>query len=744
VQFGNYYKRQDNTPPFSVGGDNKGKYQDWLPREGVHTLKATPYSKTDSKGLKGRSLSIQLTIRPAPEINFTLFDEGTRTDLMPLLNGAEIDLAALPPELNITAKTEWKDAESIRFGFHGNPDFRVDNLPPYTLFIDSNEDDYRVWNPEAGLYTLTATAFARDNAAGTIGPSKTITFRIKNSAPPSATAYIELNNLLVVYKNANKGSIPDTYGSRIPPVLEEVNQYYWRNTHMGLNLKWTILVMEDFLVRVHEPDFVLPSEVDADLRSRGFTDGAFDAVGVVIAGGGAYAHGVDRILGRGGFFQVPWWGNDNDDQLLFSWFIVHEFHHVLDAMFAQAGYPLYPHNHPGAARFNGEYVPNTGTDWDLNAGILRNWKYSQWPDLRRKGNWGTIAFPLDADADTIPDLEAGVPLDEARFKSSPTAADTEGDGLTDLQEVMAGIFTGSNPLHDDSDKDGIVDRQDAEPIYPLNTRLAFQTNLTLNQDVTTWPLAGNYFFRKPEAVSSSLHLAHATDRLYVGVKVPAMPASRLRVFLDANNDGLFYGKDNIEIMLNGNVVESVQLYDAASVPPGNQDDFLVSALPTAGFSGATKSHSGGFSYQLIIPKLTPYGLDLEAGEEIGILIQFDFGTLLEKDDFLTVTLGGNNAALLADLGKEPARINSNRGHNEDGARALVFPNPATQEIQLRLDAAGGPGLVRIVDVNGVEQIRTSINPGSLQSIDVTGLSPGLYWLYVDSTVRRSPFPFIKK
>ncbi len=57
-------------------------------------------------------------------------------------------------------------------------------------------------------------------------------------------------------------------------------------------------------------------------------------------------------------------------KLLFSWFLVHEFNHVVDDMFASSGDPDYPHNHPAAARLRGEFVPHSGPDFDLNTDIL--------------------------------------------------------------------------------------------------------------------------------------------------------------------------------------------------------------------------------------------------------------------------------------------------------------------------------------------------------------------------------------
>jgi hypothetical protein len=93
----------------------------------------------------------------------------------------------------------------------------------------------------------------------------------------------------------------------------------------------------------------------------------------VVRGGAALTWSVDwnidNPLEGAHFFQVPWW----EEHYLFSWFFVHEFHHVIDAMFHYSGHPEYPHNHPSEARVLGEYIPHSGSNWDLNAKILQSW-----------------------------------------------------------------------------------------------------------------------------------------------------------------------------------------------------------------------------------------------------------------------------------------------------------------------------------------------------------------------------------
>ena len=560
--------------------------------------------------------------------------------------------------------------------------------------------------------------------------------------PPIVTnpsSYLELNNLVVVYRHTNTGDIPDNYATLLNAALDETKQFYWRHSHMQLNIKWTIHVVNDNLNFVQQNNgAVFPSDIDADLRSRGFTADSYDVVMAVVNGGGALAWGANQVLGKGGYCQVPWW----EEKLLFSWFMVHEFNHVIDALFASSGHPEYPHNHPGAARALGEFVPHSGTDFDLNAAIIQFWQIPNWPALRTNGNWGTIKTYTDNDLDSVPDNEPSVPLDELRFGSSTSSIDTDGDGFTDLQEAMAGIFTRTDPTITDSDGDGIPDGSDAEPIYPLNTTVPAAINLSLAQDITEWPLAGHYFFDKPDGATSSLHLAWSENNLYIGVSARTFSSQfPIELFIDANNDGLFYGNDNIKVRLIGNIITEVSLYDAAAVPAGDQQDFIISTLPVTGFSGMSKEGADGSTHQLVIPKLAQYGLNLTAGETIGIYILVEgYGTLLEPNDFLTVTLGEDANNIITR--RETSAVNKEAGSTTLNARA--FPNAFSSFINLQWSGSDKPVNITITDVLGrlVEKRTNVAASGAIQ----TGyhFRPGIYYATIVQGTEKVVLMLIKK
>jgi hypothetical protein len=71
-------------------------------------------------------------------------------------------------------------------------------------------------------------------------------------------------------------------------------------------------------------------------------------------------------------------------------------------------------------------------------------------EIRQKEFEGAIkkASGYDQDLDGIPDSE------EAKYKTSPTSSDTDGDGLTDYEEIFN--FK-TDPLKADTDGDGYTD-----------------------------------------------------------------------------------------------------------------------------------------------------------------------------------------------------------------------------------------------------------------------------------------------
>ncbi len=113
--------------------------------------------------------------------SFTLIDANTDQAVATLQDGGTMNLEALASEqLNIRANVSGT-VESVRFALDGNANFQTENHAPYALVGDTN-GDYKAWTPTEGTHTLTATPYPQDNASGTAGTARTITFEVVRSS----------------------------------------------------------------------------------------------------------------------------------------------------------------------------------------------------------------------------------------------------------------------------------------------------------------------------------------------------------------------------------------------------------------------------------------------------------------------------------------------------------------------------------------------------------------------------------
>jgi hypothetical protein len=120
---------------------------------------------------------------------FTLINADTDQAIRTIGDMETIDLASLPTmNLNIRADTNGGPIESVRFGFDGNNNYRVENLVPYALFSDQRSN-YHAGTLGLGGHTLSATPFSGDNATGDAGTQLTISFIVVDSGGSSSSLF---------------------------------------------------------------------------------------------------------------------------------------------------------------------------------------------------------------------------------------------------------------------------------------------------------------------------------------------------------------------------------------------------------------------------------------------------------------------------------------------------------------------------------------------------------------------------
>jgi hypothetical protein len=124
-------------------------------------------------------------------VSFTLVNADTDQDIATLTEGYVINYAAIGTQnINIRANTSPATVGSVRFGYDGNPNYKVETSPPYAIASDSN-GNYFAWSPApaVGPHTITGTPFTQSGGNGTAGATLTVNFVVVNGTPtPTPTA----------------------------------------------------------------------------------------------------------------------------------------------------------------------------------------------------------------------------------------------------------------------------------------------------------------------------------------------------------------------------------------------------------------------------------------------------------------------------------------------------------------------------------------------------------------------------
>jgi uncharacterized delta-60 repeat protein len=171
----------ESTAPFALFGNTGSDYWPGTFAAGSHTLTATPFTGSGATGAAGIAKAITFQViapAPAAALTYTLVNAATNQDVMPLTEGTVLNLATLPPKLNVRADSP-SAIGSVRFGLDGNSNVRVESVQPYALFGDSGTD-YADGTFATGSHALTGTPFSGANATGVAGAASTIHFQVIN------------------------------------------------------------------------------------------------------------------------------------------------------------------------------------------------------------------------------------------------------------------------------------------------------------------------------------------------------------------------------------------------------------------------------------------------------------------------------------------------------------------------------------------------------------------------------------
>ncbi|MCI0514742.1 hypothetical protein L0128_16120 [candidate division KSB1 bacterium] len=437
--------------------------------------------------------------------------------------------------------------------------------------------------------------------------------------------------------------LPESEIARLKQEIADGIRFYWVNSRLNFWIDMDYYVITDLHYRhqIFGPESWYPplaEKIYAILTQAGKKEGDYRGLNYIACMRDFNPQtGEYELVGRGGGFTagiesngkagISWWevtaANHNAGN---NWLFVHEFHHQLDALFLASGYPEYWFNH---------FAPHIGTaadfgeHFDGNAWILRAWPEPKWYGL----SYGTLAFTTDRDDDGVPDDDPRLPLDEKRLGSNPQKIDTDGDGLTDLQELAAANWVTAGwgedyrpPQHFpnlntvDTDRDGLTDKADPYPLYPEKPEIhADAPTLDGVLQAQEWSPFATLHTPKLQA-----EVFANWDSLYLYFAFRLNQPVPIKLMLDADADGWFSSQDNYLLKLipqsDGRASVKVDFFNAG-VP--NQWPFMDRELAAkVNAEVVAQTSVDRYVLEFRVPRDPALGLDLKSGEEIGLLLGF--------------------------------------------------------------------------------------------------------------------------
>ena len=460
------------------------------------------------------------------------------------------------------------------------------------VYTGKEETDYVITRLESGTeYAYKVSA--RIDAQTEFGLSDEVTGSTM-AAQDGYYTYTNLRTAVVIYKNANSVQGGDYHMSEeeisgIKFMLEKAREYFWRNTHMKLNLDYHYIIVDQYKnfgdAGSAESTRITGRHLNEDF---GVVNTQYDLVyRVTPATGGFWSWGATNLLGlpgperRTGFSQnrhpirqsddfgkYPAFFEDveiTSDQI---WTFTHEAQHAIDGIYRYNGHPEMGHGdfpeqygNPNPIDPKWDYPQAYGVRFGKRFGfqstLMRTFDTTfaktNYEDLQP--DWAEIYESRDADGDGFPDDDPRVPFDEARFGSDTDTPDTDGDGYSDKHEAVDGIYhySYSDPRDPDTDDDGMIDGQDDHPRYPVNTLIKDISDTAgpvIDGDLADWPenslvIDTVSYVTHGKSYSPKVYMAFDSDSLYMALDLPHVGVPLIRFDFDA--DGWWYGHGNTEI-----------------------------------------------------------------------------------------------------------------------------------------------------------------------------------------------------
>ena len=178
----------ENKAPYALLGNSGKDYKPWAPEPGTYVISVSAFSSSDGGGslLNEYSLSVtfveEAAVDQGPDVlSLILVNADTGQDIGQISQGSSFDLGEIGTS-NLSVRAEvGPNTESVVFGYQGNANYSLENLPVYALAGNSG-NTYTPWTPDLGQNSLTATAYSENQGAGTAGEPLSVNFEVTEGA----------------------------------------------------------------------------------------------------------------------------------------------------------------------------------------------------------------------------------------------------------------------------------------------------------------------------------------------------------------------------------------------------------------------------------------------------------------------------------------------------------------------------------------------------------------------------------
>lgn len=552
---------------------------------------------------------------------------------------------------------------------------------------------------------------------------------INSGSLPGTSQFLRIKAAGVIYTDSQSGPgytrIDAAALADMHSRYERLADFYWRNSGFKLWFDITVVEVDKDLT---DTPYDLFANMGPDLATLGYSaDDDFDAAwGASVLTGGNFGGG-GNLFGR--FVGMCEWVTQDD------FVAIHEVNHTIDSIYDSNGLKKYEFNHGIWA------VPNgIGEDFTVNGQILRNFLPANF--TATVAPFTKVLTAPDLDNDGVPDSSpAGLThpfsITEATLGSSTSLADSDGDGVSDLQEAIALPYGNTNLMVKDSDGDGVADGADLNPAYAMDDQIDRGTPTvdgTISPD-EGWTVVTNKVGYSNQGLVSdnnevqnqvTTYAAWNDQYLFLALKGPP---GETQLKLDGSADNWYFGPDNYSLRLR-NDESSLDVAVNVGVPDvfrqidddGQYSTFLDTdpqfTKPYAGHHFFDQPDQGlGFPGRLVAESDLIYRRGGSGNESVWeVAIPFSNKTLLKgfagKEMAIEITVNGDrlfnvdHAARLQLIAAAPIAPIAHNGvlevmedHAKSGTLVITDPDSAPEQLTISVVTNPLHGQVQITNVH---------------------------------------------